>query len=234
MNKEFVIDLIPQVGIYNTKKKKYQYFDIYDIPAKNDLAKKGFDLSDEKLRLIVKDDKEEKIAIEKLKEVGISFKKEGVFKIEIDKTKKGLVRIQTAINDKWKRCVSKIAFNYFVFILKHKNQQNLIYERDFDPIREYIRYDRPVNYEIFLIKKEPVLHWKSPKPSHNRWHLICLDWINYNSLLSKIKFFNFLTYSIFLCRNFRGFWRTISSGHIFNLNTRKIYEIRNFRYIIIP
>jgi hypothetical protein len=225
------IELLDQVGFFSIKAGKYEYFPDTNIPEKEQLEKAGFNFTENEIRLIGD--------YEKLRQVlaGIGYpnnylREESLFKSP-DERKNIPVIISSRIDRTIARGMAKIAFNY----LAHLTNRVFVLGRDFNKIRNFIRYDEGDFNEIFRIEKKPILRKEMElKRRILDGHVIVADW-NGDDLICSLSIFNRivqLTYVIQLSKRYSGVWIPICSGHYFDVAQNRIRVLYNIKKLILP
>jgi hypothetical protein len=203
-----------------------------EIPTKESLLENGFDIKNEMIWVIGDEIEYEKM-ISELKDKGIGLRDD--IKISKDEEPDSTVIVETSITvDRTiMRGLCKIGFNYLasqvggVFILSE----------NFNPIRNFIRFNEGVNSNSFILfNQPPILHEDRMlakfRTKVTRGHLIVLTWSN-DKLMSKISLFNEHTYAVCLCSSYKGIWVPIKAGHHFDLGNNQISELISVSKLVI-
>ena len=195
-----IIDIEPvlQVGIFNKLLNRFDYYELDDIPAFDQLKKQGRELKGLKFDFIYKDKHELNILLERLK--GKGYKE---VKMDTDKEWPDFVkrRNQTLVAGEIKidriiyRGICKIVFNYLTYI----QGKEFVLSSNFDEIRNFIRYDKG-NYNDFFFVNQPHILANDRKLSkfnakETCGHLVVLGW-NGMTLQGRISLFNLNAYKI--------------------------------------
>lgn len=223
------IELLNQVGFFNTRTEAYEYVPESDIPKSEELEKQGFDFRNKEIKLVGDQDGiRERLA--KLGYPNSYIKNEELFRSPEEK-KNIPVSVKSKIDRTISRGMAKIAFNYLAYV----TSKTFVLGRDFERIRRYIRYDEGDFDDIFRADKVPIL--RKEKATGRRildGHIIVMDW-NGDDLVCTLSIFNSLvqiTYYFWLCRGFRGFWIPACYGHYFNVGQGSIRPLYNIKMLI--
>ena len=230
------IDLVLQVGIYNSISGEFDYFEPADVPSIDDYKKKGMQTSCLPVILIDKNDAERKFLNEILEDKGFSgatlegdigWPNELPDSREVQVT--GSIKIDRIIY----RGFCKIVFNYLAAIYS----KNFVLSENFNKIRNFIRYDEGNDQEFFAVNQQPILENDKESAKFNtretHGHLITLDWNN-KSIEGRISLFNTNTYLVRLCEDYSGVWVPIKSGHHFDVKTMEIHKLCGVNRALIP
>jgi hypothetical protein len=216
---EIVIKPIPQVGFRKTGNPGYDYYLLDDLPPKQYLDERGYELNQPgSIKIIPLTCRE---LIEKvLSEKGFTFRPYKDF--DPDHSERDwLCKAEGTIDDIILRAVAKIGFNYLCFW-----QGREFMERDFDPTRRFIRYGVKPQYPLIKIRHEPILGDEPVEGKRRSGHLITVDWAaDQRSVVAQVSLFNWLTYAVCLARDFSGERRVIRKGHFFDPYSQQILEL---------
>lgn len=218
------IELIDQVGFFNIKTSKYEYFPDTNIPKIEYLEKAGYDFMDKGIKIVGNLDKLRQLL------AGLGYpnsllKEETLFNSPDDK-KHIPVAIEARIDRTIARGIAKIAFNYLTYI----SNRGFVLSSNFDTIRRFIRNDEGNFDDIFRIEKRPIL--KKEREINKRildGHIIVIDWHG-DDLICSLSPFNRLvqlTYIIRLSERYVGLWIPIFRAHYFDVTRNKIMILRN-------
>lgn len=231
---EIDLPTVTQAGFFNKDKQEYDYFEPQDMPTAKELKEHGYELEKKIIDLIANNDEDMNCLLGALKEKGIDIKlgKE----IEWPENKKGkkiLVKVTPIIDRIIYRGLSKIAFNYLARVVG----KEFVLLKDFNGIRNFIRYDEGNSNDYFRGREQPILYEDRILRRYNmkvtNGHLIVVEWRRTN-LISKISIFNMATYLIRFCRNFSGVWRPINYGHHFDINSKEVSELITASIRLMP
>jgi len=161
-----------------------------------------------------------------LKQKGFSFKpgKDMTWPETVIKRKKVKVEATVRIDRIIYRGISKIAFNYLAKVAG----KEFTLSDDFDGIRNFIRYDEGGSNNYFVPNQPPILHDDKMLQKYGikttQGHLLIVGWKG-SALISKVSIFNQYTYLVILCKNYRGMWFRLSSGHHFDVSSKDVNEL---------
>ena len=226
------VSVIPQVAFFDKGLKKWVHVTEQEIDS--GLFAKRPDFKKSQMRIHAPSLQEQESIVAKLAEHGINFKKEGDLhppegsleapEIEVDVT--------LSINRGIRRCIAKYSFNY----LAHVCVSAFVCKRDFDVIRQFIRYGDAPPYPLVVAGSKPILHDDRPSARQTGGHLLTLNWTeSLRDLVGQVSIFNSLTYSVSLCRQFSdGIWRPIRSGIHYDLGKNLVRPLAGFSKDLIP
>lgn len=210
---------LPQVCFFKKDSDVPECFLLKDIPNKEELENKGYDLNKPGSIRIPVNDLTEIIPI--LKEKGINLKIEGEIGETTGYYKKAFDVIENIDNLKF-RIMAKIAFNYFTY---HENK-SFILQKDFDTIRNFIRYGNKPNYQIVILSKERIHLLPSLGKGTPIGHRITVNWaIDQSSIVATVSLFNISSYVISIAINCQDKSRQIKRGHFFDPFGEQIIEL---------
>ena len=236
-NKE-IIDIEPvlQAGIINKTGNKFDYYEPHGIPDAANLEKQGRSLKGLKFDFISKDEDELNSLVKKLSEKGykdIKLEPSREWPECVRKRNSILVAGEIRIDRVIYRGLSKIAFNYLCYI----KGVNFVLLEDFNPIREFIRFDRGNHDRFFFVNQSPILEndrrFFKLGIKETQGHLIVIDW-NRLSLQVRLSPFNINTYLVRLCNNFQGVWMPIKNGHHFDVESRTVNQLMSVSRRLLP
>ncbi len=122
-----------------------------------------------------------------------------------------------------RRCIAKIAFNYLAYVLKEDTR--LLLRKDFDAVRDFVRYGTLAEHTIVAPIGSPRLTQESRKDSLIDGHKLEVGRSKNESILCNLSVFDAMTYQVALCRNCREPWFALSSVHSFDLRTKEAKKI---------
>lgn len=232
---ENVLDLVLQVGFFKKVKQEYDYFEPQDMPTVKELIENGYEIKEKKIDLIARNDKELNYLLKIVKEKGMDVRpeekkewREHVKKIN-QTLVEGIVKIDRIIY----RGFSKIGFNYLAYVVG----KDFVLLEDFDGIRNFIRHGEGNSDDYFGVNEPPILEEDRILKRFNikvtNGHLIIVEWKGAN-LISKLSIFNITTYLIKLCKNFKGIWRPIKSGHHFDIDSKRVNKLFSISPRLLP
>lgn len=225
-----------QVGFFKKNKEEYDYFEPQQIPSAKELIEKGYAIKEKKNPLIANNKEDLKYLLKILKERGMDIKL--VEDIEwpeyVKERNKTLVKGTARIDQIIYRGFSKIAFNYLAYVAG----KNFTLIEDFNGIRNFIRFGEGNSNDFFDVNVPSILRYDQILKRYNlketNGHLIIAEWNGMN-LVSKLSIFNIQTYLIKLCKHFKGVWRPISVGHLFDVSTGEVSPLIGIsRRILLP
>ncbi|MBN1622401.1 MAG: hypothetical protein JW871_07415 [Endomicrobiales bacterium] len=211
---------LPQAGFLN-KDNIFDYFLWSEIPTNEELVARGYQ-TDKKgsTRIFGVFDFEE--INKKFAEKGFKyFKTEGM--IDPDSTMTDIsCEITECIGENKFKVMAKIAFNYFIYF----KGKAICLSKDFDVIRNYIRYGNKPNYPLVIPKDKAILSDEPIAGMRRSGHIItvnkALDGI---SIVAQVSLMNYLSYSICLSRNCQETKNDIRRGHFFDPHNKQILEL---------
>jgi len=156
-----------------------------------------------------------------LSKYGINLMDKQTQELPLPKDDTVLAKIVLTINDKVKRGLAKIAFNYFAEITKDILGKDYIYRDIFDALRKYIRYGENIYKINFIdILNHNVLADETGKIKINvEGHLLGVS-SSGAEIFGIVYLFKRLPFRVLLGKPKIGI--TINKAHFFNLTTRKI------------
>lgn len=209
---------VPQVGFKKVGSVDYKYYELFKIPEKEYLEKQ-YDMKAPKS--IVTLGCEPKVVQDQLKDIGITFNIGG----ELSPPEKRIdweCEVTGNIDQIVFRAIAKIGFNYLAYWVK----PDFIFDSQFDPIREYIRFGVKNIYPYVIILEKAILGDEPIEGKRRLGHLIILDWSkNKSSIVSKVSLFNWMTYSVLIAKNYIGERIDFRKGCFFNVADEEIYEL---------
>jgi len=222
---KIVVDAVKQVAFRKKDSGEWEFFEVGDIQSKDDLENKGFIVKGErtlKMLFLSSKDKEE---------IELHLQKKG-FKISTEKTEdlpfdfsEKIVKVQImgTIDRTIFRGIGKIAFNY----LAYHHGKDFALNENFNEMRDFVRYGTDRGFRSVIPQKSPILHYeKRFGMQETEGHIITLDWnAPKTAIISRITLFNEIVYQAILCRDFRGLYREISTGHHFDIESKKITRL---------
>ncbi len=132
------------------------------------------------------------------------------------------VEVRAAVDSLVVRCAAKIAFNYAAYILGRE----FILDDSFSTCRNFIRHETLPSYRIVEIDDHPILADDLRYRRQTNGHLITVAWAaDGRSVTGQVSLFNEVRYRVSLARNYPGVWREIRSGHLFDIESRRVDEL---------
>jgi len=221
---EMKVEPLPQVGFQRESDQGWKFIsqvDLedmdYPLPEKILLEKQVF---------IIDSDEMEKDLIDACNKRGINCSpKISDKKISHIIEQEVNVEITAGIKQMELRGVAKILFNYLAKVFGI----DFVTRKEFNTIREFIRYGNIPNHQIVTPLESPAARkmnvWVKPKIGHTIW----VKWIvREGDLLGYICLLSFTMYKIFILKNYNGIIFPIHSGHFFNLDSRRIKKLKKF------
>ena len=230
---EPVVDLVPQVGFERLDGDGWDYWTEDDVRNATSDFKSLHDERYGKHRVILYDcDESRDRLLALLEELEIPFKREDEFR-GFPPFESGEVRaeIDAHIDRDIVRAMAKIGFNYMAYACGAE----FALRSEFDAIRAFIRESEgPADWRAFVeIRQEPILADDSPRWRQTDGHIVALNWNRARTrIMVRVSPFNGWTYLIKLARRFHGIFREIGSGHVFDINTRRVISLTHTSRII--
>jgi hypothetical protein len=123
------------------------------------------------------------------------------------------------------RAIGKIAFNYLTKIAGAA----FALRGEFDAVRQFIRDGNGKRLDFVYTLEVPIVKNRSGDPPPT-WHVLTLYWdAKREAILVQLALFNQFAYHIRLCRDFRGLWRELLSGHVFDVEKLEVRELQKTR-----
>jgi hypothetical protein len=212
----------PQIGFLKRESSEYEYYLMDQIPQKDHLENDEFDLKNPRGIRIIGTDIDN--AREVLCKTGIKFQFQGEADPSKDHPREDILcEINVLIDTTVYRAFAKIAFNY----LAYWEGMDFVLHQSFDPMRNFIRYGKRVDYALVTVDDNPILGDEQIEGMRRLGHMITVNWAaDKISLVSQVSIFNDATYTASLARNFAGERRNISRGHFFDVHNHKILNLR--------
>ena len=215
------LEPLPQVGFLRMDSSEYDYFLLDEIPSGIFFNNQVHNISTP--GGIVHIGCDHKTAEDALNRKGYSLGPKEDHKVAY--IHPGPSKVYGKNDSKIARAIAKIGFNY----LSYWEKPEFVLQKDFDPIREYIRFGKHPNFHVISVSKTPILPEERGLGYRKLGHIIVLDWIfmfDRTFLFAFISLFNWTTYSVCLTNNFSGDKREIARGHFFNLYNKTIIELK--------
>lgn len=225
---EIIVQPVPQIG-FKKNDETYDYFDLAEkLPTKEKLEQHYVLQKNDSIHIVP--DTAQQIAKTYLAEIGIKLKTTKLGPINLRTTSPDImVKITSTIDNKIRRAVAKIAFNYFAYF----NESSLLLTSQFNTIRNIILNGDEPSWPIIKIDTNPILENEKDTSIGRLGHIITLhDDIN-GSIIAQVSLFNLLRYSVILAKNFSGEKPKIGFGHFFDFTNKRIIDIQK-SLLIIP
>jgi hypothetical protein len=209
---------LPQVGIRNGKGDDRTWYTLEDLTAEVvQTLKPGVVIT------VLVTPEEEEILRARLRELGLEHTKT-ISKDPIPPRSDIKTRVKCDFDFNMSRCVAKIAFNYLAYALG-ENVPRLL-QRDFDPVRNYVRYGSSCEQPIVYFSSKPRLDNENGSRAFVDGHIVAVGWdITNENIGCGLSLFNAMTYQVTLCRNYAGLWFPLKSGHAFDFKAARVYSI---------
>lgn len=222
-----IINVVTQVGLFNSDKGRYDFFEPKDVPNKTELLESGYDISGKMINIISDSVEEREKAVEILREKDIDFHiKANKSLYESIETISGQIKVKMfgELDPIVQRGFCKIAFNYMAFIAAKEFCLN----DDFHPVREFILCGKGNGRDFLRVEKSG--RGEPEKPGNDEMdihHWISLGWdTEKKDLICRFSLFGINTYRVQLCNDFSSkIWLPIKSEHIFNVSTGIINKL---------
>jgi len=225
------VEMVPQVGFQRADGKGWDYFTEEQIRDQSGIAERiRRDYS--RLRLVWYESEPMKDRILKLlTDKGIRFKGTTEFEPLLPVKPSGRVTVELEIlfDVPLARAIAKIAFDY----LAKMQGAAFALRGEFDAVRRFIREGEGKRLEFVHTLDAPIVKDKrgGPPPA---WHFITLYWDGRReAILVQVALFNQFAYHVRLCLDFRGVWREVLSGHVFDVKMLEVRELPKTR-IALP
>lgn len=146
------------------------------------------------------DNAEYQKAMKILSELEISYKEHEKQYISTAPDINNIIHVNThsMIGEDFCRVIAKIAFNYFAFCAISCGMSDILYENNFNDVKEYILSDTPsLREKIIFIEKEPILAEEAILQMRIPWHVLAFEEENGN-IIVRISLLGQRTYKIIL------------------------------------
>jgi hypothetical protein len=230
-DQKLVVDLINQIAFFDRSMSRWVHFS--DREIEHGALSRVTTLDTTNARIYVRSAKDRDQLLALLSSHGITLGRldklippQGLCEGgEID------VEISFIVNKCIRRCMAKYVFNFLAEI----GGVTFVLERDFDPIRRFIRYGETPNYDLVLERYGPILHDDSATHRQTSGHLLTVGWAASGvDLVGQVSLFNSLTYSVSLTRQYRGIWRPVRGGLHFDRQDRRVHMLQAVSRRLIP
>lgn len=202
---------LPQVALRKKGEKKWRLFRESDL---NEEAVRPYLKESEALVYGTTDDDVRRLQ-DRLARLGVTFHS---WEYE-RRAGEAAVFVNSACDDIILRTVAKSAFNF----LAYTQGASFALERHFDSLRDYVRRGiLPRNPPVQVVRVSIRNGGSTLRPKH----AVVLNWdTGKNGLLCLVSLFGYLVYQVSLCENYGGVWRPVSTGRIFDLESRTISNL---------
>lgn len=227
-----------QVGFYHIGRQAYDYFEPHKIQTAKELKTQGYDIQRERtIQLMARDEREMERLLKVLKKKGMDVRptKEMNWPEYVKTKNQTLIQGLITIDQIVQRGFCKIAFNYLAYV----QGREFALHKDFNAVREFIRYSRGSSEDFFFANQPPILHNDRLFKKHGfnvketNGHLLVLEWRGSN-LVGLVSLFNHTSYLIRLARSFSGIWRPMRAGHHFDVESEEINEMQAVSRRLLP
>ncbi len=213
---------LPQVAFLKKSDKQYDYFLLRDVPEKELLEQKDYDLNSPQAIIILSGNTQE--VMDLLEGKGIKFKAGGIIEPG-NKDRDSLLwecECEGLVDATIQRAVAKIAFNYLAFW----NGANFILNHSFDPTRRFIRFGERPGYPLIQISDDPILGDEPVEGRRRLGHILTVNWaVDQKSIVARVSLLNLMTYAVCLAKDFQGDRIEIRRGHFFSPHNQQIIEL---------
>jgi len=226
------IILAPQVAFTKKGEDSWINLPIGQIRSREDLLARDFDLT--KCKLFGNSEPDIEKAKEKLSLLGIdtSYLRE----LSDQKSNPAILRrVRTSVSSKIDaiilRSVAKIAFNY----LAKMQGTEFIVRRQFDDLRDFIRYGKNRDRGLVNMEEKPLLRDKKHPQKRIRAHVIIISWADqrFSSIIGQVSLFNYLTFNVVLCSRSPGIIRPVNRAHLYNLANNEVIELNRLKLLLL-
>lgn len=206
-------EVVPQkgcIGIYDNEKGQYSFFYLDNIFVRDKLPCKYFNAENKVYFLFDFNDDETKNRLVQLG-YNLDFKNDSIpikFDGSVD------VHFRRILDSDIGRAVSKIAFNY----LAYKYGTEYVNLECFNPIRDFIKYDKGDVNDYVSLQDEPLLQIEKERSQRVLGHLIGLEWLQDGKVIAYVSLFSTIVFKIILTKNVTIYFNKNSCGVFFNLN----------------
>jgi hypothetical protein len=136
-------------------------------------------------------------------------------------------RITATFDSTTRRCIAKIAFNYFVWAV---GATEFPLRADFDELRRYIRWGlEDSTQEPPFVRQTNETLVDPSEPGQGRLdngHIVAITWNqSLTGLVAHVTLFRKHNYKVLLCPKYSGVWFDFKRAHHFDLRTREAHEL---------
>jgi hypothetical protein len=221
---KLLVNAVGQIAFRRKDTNEWEFFEVQDIESKDDLEKKGFVVKGERtLKMLFSSVQEREEIKRQLEEKG--------FKINMDEEDLPFdlrddivdLQIRGTIDRVIYRGIGKIAFNY----LAYHHGKDFALNENFNEMRDFVRNGTDKGFRPVVVQKSPILHYeKRFGMQETGGYIITLERNALKSMIiSRVTLFNEIVYQAILCRDFRGLYREILTGHHFDVDSKKITRL---------
>lgn len=226
---ELQVEPLPQVALRDSTNRSWTYLTLTEI---DEDRLRG--LESDQVKIFAKSEEERDILLNRLNEVGISFKTLSQLEpMKRENTGDGSLEVIMTfrINRGLRRCVAKYAFNFLAFTQDAK----FVLDPAFDITRRFIRYGERPNYPLVQESFTPILRDDHPIMRQTDAHLITVNWTdNQRDIVGQVSLFNYLTYHVSLGRGYEGLWRSIRAGVAYSWREKVVRQLFGVSSHLVP
>ena len=215
-------DFFPQVGFFCEGSTQCRWLTEDELTAENLIELSGFTHT----KFLVRNAEEEQRLRERLEYLGCGF---GPITEELAAEPGQLkkARVTTTFDSTVRRCIAKIAFNYFVWAI---GATEFPLRTDFDEIRRYIRWgvgNSEKEPPFVRQTNETLVNPSQPRQSRlDNGHIVAITWNqSLTGLVAHITLFRKHNYKVLLCPKYSDVWFDFKRAHHFDLRTREAHEL---------
>ncbi len=219
-----IVNLVPQVGFERKDTAGWDYIAEDDLRGEAGIAERVARMYGKRRVILFDSDAARDRLLATLAALSIPFKKEDEFR-GFPPFARGEVRteVQARFDDLLARAICKIAVNY----LAKTQGAEFALRSEFDSVRQYVRYGTGKGGEFLTFDQATRFRNAAGKARDNVEHTLLLDWNgNRDELIGHVHLFGETRYAVRLCTRWNGIWREIKSGHLFDLESMEITELR--------
>lgn len=145
------------------------------------------------------------------------------------------IHFEGKIDNTLLRVPAKIAFNYFAYCAKQSNMRDSLFDKEFDNIRNYIKYGTYNEQRPIIPTNESILYDEKDSKKVRLVHLVCFIQEN-NQIIGKVSLLGRFTYKVILGNNpFKVSFdrRRFGCGTCFNPFSGEIMKLSSIPYFLI-
>jgi hypothetical protein len=225
------VSLIPQAAFFDQNQKRWVHVTADEIDV---LLPKRPDLKKGQIRIYARSSQEYSAVVSKLSEHAVNFRKAGELQCpeRLLQAPEMEIEVTLTVNQGIRRCIAKYAFNYLALVCGSEFARG----RDFDIVRQFVRYGGRPRYPLVVASSRPILYDDRASARQTDGHLLTLSWAgSLSDLVGEVSLFNSITYRVSLCRQFSGrLWRPIRSGVHYDLERKIVKPLIGFSKNLVP
>jgi len=216
------IDLLPQVGARRNPSEEWTWYLEKDVHAG---SIGGYPKGSE-FRIVGGDGDFDRV-LKRLMRACPTFQNKGKRTPPMGKDGKVGIRFMNEFDAVVRRCLAKIAFNYFAWAVGG----DFGLRSDFDHARSFIRYGTEPSKSIVYVGSRPILAEERLTGTQvTQGHLITMEALpDQGRVEVRLSLFNSLKYRIVLSYDYRGIW--FAKGHHFDVQSRKCTELAHTQIV---